>query len=334
MNAMPKSIILPAAALALAGCLTSRTKEPPQDKPLSASQQQAWIARAKAPQQFGFSIYEAEGGIAYSGQARLHPNHFTSTEMLEEGVPVIGMRGRSSRNRLNALIDPSSPDSWMEFSAADEFGAFCMGINNYVIPYRGEFNTGRISAFAGVVTQMRIDNLFIENMPFYIRMARGSLGPLARGIHRPAVDAVIGYDNLRIFEYIQFDMPENKIRFSATMLYMPIEGMQIKTAKIVDAPEHGLAVEGELDGQPTPIVLDPACDYHLARGDVKVTSTSRIRAGGLEFEDVPTLLLPVHVAPPRIGRKLLEPYIITICNRQGKVYFERVPDTEGESVEH
>lgn len=327
MNPLFRTSILMAAAASLIGCQTNRT-EKPDDNPLSARQQQAWLSRAKPPQQFGFSVYPTEGGIAYSGRARLHPNHYTSAEMAKDNIPVIGMRGRSPRNRLNALIDPSSPDSWMEFSVAAEFSAFAMGMNNKVFPYRGEFNTGGVNAYAAVITQMRIDNLFIENMPFYIRMSKGSLGPLARGIYKPAVDAVIGYDNLRNFEYIQFDLPENKIRFSATTPYSPMEDMQIKTADMVKAPGHGLAVEGEIDGKAVPVVIDLACDYHLARGDAKVSTTSRLRVGEMTFDEVPTLLLPVHVAPPRIGRKLLESYVITICNKQGLVYFEKTPDED------
>jgi hypothetical protein len=332
MNPLVKAFILISAVLAMAGCLNSRTDKP-EDKPLSMTQQQAWLSLAKPPQQFGFSVYATDEGIAYSGQARLHPNHFSSVDMLEENVPIISLRGRSARYKLNALIDPSSPVSWMEFSASEDFNAFCMGINGRVFPYRGEFNTGGVNAYAGLVTQIRIDNLFIENLPFYIRMSRGSLGPLARGIHVPAVDAVIGYDNLRIFEYVQFDLPENTIRFSATTPYVPLEGMEVKTAQIIRVPNHGLAVEGEIDGRPKAVVIDPACDYALARGDVKVSSTTELRVGELEFSDVPTLLLPVHIAPPRIGRKLLAPYIITVCPGKGLVYFEKVPDAGEDGVE-
>jgi hypothetical protein len=332
MNSLLRNLILTAAALAAAGCLTTRTDKP-QDNPLSRTQQQAWLSRAKPPQQFGFSVYEVDGVAAYSGDARLHPNHFSSVEMLEENVPVISMRGRSARYKLNALIDPSSPVSWLEFSASQDFNAFAMGINDNLFPYRGEFNTGGVPAYAGLITQMRIDNLFIENMPFYIRLSRGWLGPLARGIREPAIDAVVGYDNLRIFEYVQFDLPANEIRFSATTPYAPLEGMEIKTARIVRAADHGLAVEGEIDGRPMPIVLDPACDYALARGDVKVTTTASLRMGEVELSDVPTLLLPVHIAPPRIGRELLAPYIITICPGRGLVYFEKMPQEVEEGAE-
>lgn len=319
--------ILMLSTLALAGCI-SNNGEAPKDRPLSKTQIEKCLARTRPPQQFGFSIYAVEDGIAYAGQGRLHPNHLTSAELLEENIPVINMRGRSPRNALHALIDISSPVSWMEFSVSQDFKAYFMGINGHVLPYRGSYNTGGVSTFAAVVTQMRIDNFFIENMPFYIRMAEGSLGPLARGIREPEIDAIVGYDNLRSLEYIQFDLQNNTISFSATTPYSPNEGLQSDIAKIVKVPGHGLAVEGMIDDQPIPIILDFAGDFSFARGDVKVAATRLVHIGEIELKDVPTLVLPAHNSPPRVGRKLLAPYVVTICNKKGVVYFEQLPPEE------
>ncbi len=327
MKFLKETILLAFSSLLLSGCL-SNSEGPPKDKPLSLTQIEMSLSHAKPPQQFGFSIFAVDGGMNYTGSGRLHPNHFNSANMIEENIPVIRMRGSASRNKLNALVDPSSPVSWMEFSTSQDFRAYFLGINDEVIPYRGNYNTGGASAYAAVVTQMRIDNLFIENMPFYIRMANGSLGPLARGIRKPEVDAVFGYDNLRNFEYIQFDLQNSTISFSATRPYEPNPNLLVDTAIIINVPGYGLAIDGEIDGQPTSIVLDFAGDFSLARGDVKVATTRQIQMGLIEVLDVPTLMLPVHAAPPRVGRKLLTPYIITICNKEGLVYFEQIPAEE------
>jgi len=309
------------SCLVLAGCISNNKAL--EDNPLSSTQIEMSLSRARAPQQFGFSIFAVEGGIAYAGQGRLHPNHFTSAEMIEENIPVIKMRGRSQRDTMNALVDTSSPVSWMEFSTSQDFRAYFMGINDKVIPYRGNYNTGGVPAFAAVVTQLRIDNLFIESVPFYIRMSQGSLGPLARGIRKPEIDAVFGYDNLRSFEYVQFDLQNDTIGFSASHRYTPNPDLLLDVAKIVNAPGHGLAIEGRLDDQPTPVILDFAGDFSLARGDIKVATTRQLQMGHLPFRDVPTLVLPTHTAPPRVGRNLLVPYLITICNKEGLVYFEK-----------
>lgn len=326
MNILRSTAILILSGLVLAGCISNNGE--PEDNPLSSTQIETCLSRTRPPQQFGFSIFAVEGGIAYAGRGRLHPNHFASAEMLEENIPVIRMRGRSKRNTMNVLVDTSSPVSWMEFSTSQDFNAYFMGIDDNVIPYRGNYNTDEITAFASVVTQVRIDNLFIENIPFYIRMSKGSLGPLARGIRKPEIDAIVGYDNLRSFEYVQFDLQNNTISFSASHPYTPNSDLLVDVAKIVKAPGHGLAIEGKLDDQPTPVILDFAGDFSLARGDIKTATTHLIHMGHLSFRDVPTIVLPTHTTPPRVGRKLLASYLITICNKEGLVYFEQIPVEE------
>lgn len=326
MNLIKQTALLALTGLILSGCASNSDK--PKDNFLSRTQQEMSLSRARAPQQFGFSLHAVEHGITFSGAGRTHPNHFTAAEMIEENIPVIRINGRSRRLSMNILVDVSSPVSWMEFSTSQDFNAYFMGINDMVIPYRGNYNTGGANAYAAVVTQLRINHLFIENVPFYIRMSRGSLGPLARGIRKPKVDAVLGYDNLQIFEYVQFDLQNNAIHFSATNPYTPNEAALSGTAEIVRAPGHGLAVEGIIDDLPTPVIIDFAADFSIARGDAKVATTRLLEVGDLSFTNTRTLLLPTHVAPPRIGRKLLEPYLVTICNKEGVVYFERLPSKE------
>jgi hypothetical protein len=321
-----KILLLLCCAL-LMGCQTGKD-EMPEDRPLSDKQKDSALTRTRPPQQFGFSVFAIERGITFGGRGRLHPNHFTTAEMIEEQIPVLSMRGRSKRSTLNALIDTSSPVSWMEFSTSKAFNAYFMSVNEQLLPYLGGYNTGGIDAFAAVVTQLRIDNLFIENVPFYVRMSSGSLGPLARGIYDPQVDAVIGYDNLKAFEYVQFNLRDSKISFSATTPYSPMEGIQTEAAVIERLPGHGLAVEGIIDGISTPVLLDLAGDFSFARGDVDVATTRSIEVGDLAFEDTPTLLLPVQNIPPRVGRELLAPYVITICNKEGLVYFEKLPEDD------
>jgi hypothetical protein len=159
-------------------------------------------------------------------------------------------------------------------------------------------------------------------------MASGSIGPLARGIIVPKVDAVLGYDTLRNFEYIQIDLRNSTIKFSSTIPYVPHEELLVDTAKIVSVRGYGLAIEGAVDDQPTAVLLDFAGNYDFARGDVKVSTTTKIVLGHLSFLQTPTLVLPINASPPRAGRKMLSPYIITISNGEGVVYFERLPEKD------
>ena len=321
MNPLKTFPALLLSCLVLSGCQSNDL--PQADIAMPQTQQNTYLSHAKPPQQFGFSVFRYGSGIAYAGSSRLHPNHRATTGMLKENIPVIKMRGRSKRDTLKVLIDFSAPDSWLEFSKSRELGAHFLGVNDEVIPYRGGYNTGGQNAYAGVITHLRINQLFMENIPFYIRMASGSLGPLARGIRIPRVDAVLGYDNLRNFEYIQLDLRNNLITFSSTIPYTPKGERLMTTAKIIDNPGYGLAIDGAIFNQPTPVTLDFAGNFSFARGDVKVSTTKQVSLGGLVFRQVPTLVLPTHSAPPRAGRKMLEPYLVTVCSKKGVVYFER-----------
>ncbi len=314
-------LILP---LLFAGCAS--TDKPQPEIVLSQAKQQSFLANAKHPAEFGFDVYRTEDGIGCRGTARLHPNHLAGVELKHGHLPVIDMTGRARRQKMKVLVDTMSPNSWMELSTAQEMKASFLGVGNHSIPYRGNYDTGRVAAYAAVVPQMRIDQLFIESIPLYVRMAMNSLGPLARGIGTPTVDAAMGYDILRLFEYVQFDFVHGAINFSATIPYVPHEDLVMAEAKIVPVNHFGLAVEGAVDGETKGILLDFAGDYEFARGDAKVGTTRQVDLGGVVFVHVPTLVMPIHNAPPRAGRRLLEKYIVTVCPQKGVVYFERPPE--------
>jgi hypothetical protein len=318
VKTLPAFLLL---SLLLSGCETTDTSK--QDYIMSESQQKSYLEKTKPPQSFGFDLIPVRNGISFAGRARQHPQHMCVAKMKQDNIPVVDVRGKARRNNMNILIDASYPTSWIEFNTAKEFKVQYLGIDDQAIPYRGNYNTGGADAYAGVITHLRLDTLFIENVPFYVRMAVGSLGPLARGIQSPKVDAILGYDNLRTFEFIQFDLQNNRIIFSASIPYTPKENLLMSKAKIVDLPGFGLAVEGAIFDQKMPILLDFVGNYSFARGDVKVNITKQVSLGDLVMRQVPTLVLPSHKAPPRVGRKLLKPYVVTICNNEGVVYFER-----------
>jgi hypothetical protein len=238
------------------------------------------------------------------------------------------MQGSSRRDRVNVLLDPSSPHSWLEFATSQKLGVNFLVIEDKPFPYQGNYNTGGVNAYLGVIKQMRIDQLFMESIPFYVRMSIGSLGPLTRGIKEPRIDAILGYDNLKIFEYIQFDLRNNTVTFSATKPFEPRSDEEdgAYSAKIIPSRSYGLVIDGSVNDEESPIIIDLAGNFSFARGDIKVAITPAIQLGSLEMLDAPTLVLPLHDSPPRVGRKLLEPYLITICSPKGMVYFEKHPD--------
>ena len=187
------------SAFLLAGCASK--KGVGEEEFLSEREVKQALARTKTPQYFGFHAFPAEGGIGFRGDARLHPNHQAEMDFID-GKPVIKFRGKAPRLKGHALLDLSSPTTWMEYSKAEEFGATFMSMNDNYIPYRGLFD-GDVDAYAAVVGQLRFDQLFMESVPVYVRMSRGALGPFARNIFDPNVDMAVGWDTLSQFETIQ-----------------------------------------------------------------------------------------------------------------------------------
>lgn len=328
MKKLTLRLLLIGSALTLISCKSTDTK--PKDTPMPQMQQNTYLSHTKAPQDFGFVVFPAtDKGITYLGTTRLHPNQIIRAKMIKDDIPMIKVQGQSRRNKMNMLIDISSPNSWLEFSQSQDFRFDFLGFNDQVIPYRGNYNTGGQNAYAGVIRQLRIDTFFLENTPFYVRMSIGSLGPLARGIRHPPVDSILGYDNLRSFEYIQFNLKDKSIIFSADIPYTPNEDLLMATVAILNNPKHGLTIDGAIAGVPTPIILDFAGNFGFARGDRKVSISKQVSLGNLVYRQVPTLILPSANSTARAGRKMLEPYLITVCNHEGIVYFERPPKTVG-----
>lgn len=316
------SLITLSAAL-FSGCASKKNYG--EEEFLTEREQKQALARVKPPQYFGFNAFPAQGGIGFQGQVRLHPNHQAEMKF-SDGVPVIDFRGRSPRMKgKNALIDPSSPTTWMEYATAEKLEATFMGMNEDYIPYRGAFDGG-VKAYAAVVSQIRFDQLFMENVPVYVRMSRGALGPFARNIFDPPVHMAVGYDILSQFETIQISLRNDLVILSSSHPYEPHEDLLMSKTRIKTVPGYGLCLDGAIYGQNTPVVLDLAGDFSLTRSDKKVAQTKQVSLGDLVFRKVPTTHFPYQNALPRVGRKLLEPYLITICPGQGFVYFERYPE--------
>jgi hypothetical protein len=310
-------------AILMAGC-NSAENDGAQQYVLSENQQKAYLEKTKEPQQFGLKVYERKGGsIGLQGVAHLHPLHAASASFIWGDAPVIKISGKARRMKMNALLDTSSPTSWMEYTTAAEFEAILLGLDGQVFPYQGGYDTGAVNAFAAVVNQMRINQLCIEDIPVYVRMASNSLGPLNRGIYSPTIDGVIGYDVLSTFEFIQIDLEAGTIDFSSTTEYTPNENLLMTTAKIISSSNYGLAVEGAIFGESTPIILDIAGKYHFESSTAEAAITKQVSLGDVVYVNVPTRLPLRRNLPPRAGRLMLQKYIITICPKKGVVYFER-----------
>ncbi|HEY5620971.1 MAG TPA: hypothetical protein VIR77_00070, partial [Pontiella sp.] len=256
------------AGIILAGCASTRRGENNNGILLSEKDQKQLLSKTTPPQQYGFRVFMTPQGLDFFGAARLHPNHKTKENFIGNRLPIIKMRGRAARMNTAALIDPSLPASWMELTTAQEFDAKFLGFKDEVFAYRGGYNLDGADAFAAVVSQLRFDQLFMENVPVFVRMAKHSLGALARDVTSPNIGAVIGYDILSTFEFVQIDLKAQVVRFSASTPYTPNKELLMTKTRILNLPNFGLTVDGAIFDQSIPIILDIAGDYHFARSDV------------------------------------------------------------------
>jgi hypothetical protein len=118
----------------MAGC-NSAEYDSDQQYVLTESEQKDFLSYVKQPQQFGFSVYQnQEGSIALKGVARLHPLHAASASFIGGDAPVIKLGGKARRMKMNALLDTSSPTSWMECITAEDFDAVPLGMDEQVFP--------------------------------------------------------------------------------------------------------------------------------------------------------------------------------------------------------
>lgn len=308
-------------------CLAAFSATADKEFVMPRMQRNTYLSHAKPPKQFGLSVHQEGDKLFYKGQATITQLRPVSTnEFLTGPIPVIPARGAAGKPIINALLDTSSPASWMEFATSQKLNATFLAVNNEPLKYEGSYNTGEAPAYAAVVPEFHLNSLSLSNYPLYIRMALHSLGPMARGIEQPRIDCVLGYDLLSSFEYIHLDFKNGTVSLSRHTEYEPVPKRLMTTVPIVHTRDYGLAVEGSIMGASTPVILDIAGDYHFSRGDKKVKTTRQVSIGDVVYRKVPTLLLPTHDGLPRAGRKMLEQYTVTICPNKGLVYFEQHSD--------
>ena len=306
---------LSALLLAGSGC---KTTEPEPPKPISWKQQSAYMAKVKDPRYFGYSIYQTPSGIEYRGGSRLHPNQakLLDMEVKEPIRPVVMIRGDLGL-QVPLLLDFTSVSSWMEFDMAESMGAVPLSEGSaQLVKAPGEEIPGCLS----VVSTIRVGQVFMENPLVYVRMANGSLGSLARGIEKPEIKGVIGWDLFKKFEQIYFDYSKKRVAISTVKLaYTPDPSQLIAKLPLVKNA-GACAVRGIVDGKEGVIFIDPAGDFEVATDGATAVS-SIVLDPDLVFSAPAVAESP---SGTRIGARLLQNYQIIICPQAGWVYFEKL----------
>lgn len=323
MNRLPCLAIL----LALSGCATTPKDEPVI--PFTAEQNKALYAKARPPQVFGLTVYSSDTGPFFAGAGRLHQGEAAERAFLggkDSKAPVIALDGRGEVG-LPALLDTTSKDNWLTARAAQQLGVIMLaGPNPYQTAPLHVYE--EINGLGGVVQQVKLDELSMENVVFHVRAATGPLGPLARWVQDPPPVAVLGTAFLRAYSNVQINYPERKVVFSATTRFPAPPADRLVAALPLKEIMGALAVEGALDGDPMTILLDTAGDFELVMNDPPDATIRRLSLGDLVFPPNVNVVssLDQGLGPttyPRIGRRLLGRYKVTFDFRGKVVYFER-----------
>lgn len=305
-----------------AGC-----QSPQEIRPFTDAQLRSFYSRAKDPRQFWLTPYESNDGPVYSGANRLHPEKMAQFQFRGNSrstAPIIPFKAERPENEFLALVDTSSKESWLDLNTARGVGVTPIAPPPArVIP---EHVQETITGYATVARQLLLDKCPIEMALLFTRGATGPLGALARGEEHPRPGAVFGYDLLRQFAFVQFDFALRTITFSSSIDYNPEPEVLVASVPFF-LQDGALAVRGTVEGEPTTILLDTAGDFELALKEPRLDPVRRLGLGSLVIMNVnPAIHQDFNLGLtdyPRVGRKLLARYRITISNKQRRIFFER-----------
>ncbi|MFA7368236.1 MAG: hypothetical protein WC334_01200 [Kiritimatiellales bacterium] len=297
-----------------AGCKTTETK------PVPWKEQSAYLSTVRDPRIYGFNIYQTPAGIEFRDGGRLHPNQIEALPMKadEPFRPVVMTKGKFGM-ATPVLLDFSTSASWLEYDLAKALDAMPLGEREAQLVKRpGE----EIAESLSMVPSMRFKQLYVERPLVNVRMATGPLGPLARGIEKPELKGVIGWETLRKFERIELDYVSGKVTLVTSGAgYMPDPSKLIGKLALVKYA-GACAVRGLIDGKEGLVLIDPAGDFEVATEGSAAVSSVQLDAD-LLFSSPG---IAKSTGGVRVGARLLKNYKIVICPQAGAIYFEK-PDT-------
>ena len=263
--------------------------------------------------------------------------------------PAIEATTGSGKN-LQILVDTSARQSWLTLDACDD-----MSYRPFK-PRLGEYPdhvSSPVPGYVGVGNKLVIGTQHVECPIFYVPMASGPLGPLAR-LERPADEpplpshdrvreklraglrAVMGTEMLKNFDWVRIDFPRRRVRLSSNGVYKP----PVPEAVVARLPmldwKGRPAIAVRIDGRPVTAVIDTAGDFELSLPDSDLrggyNGDVQLQIGALPTTSViPQFVVPAHTHtglglppdfPARIGTRILERYAVTLDFKDRRVLFE------------
>ena len=333
------------AALA-AGCATPSAPPP---EPLRTSQVDAFLKGGRDARAMGITIYQGPAGKpTFEFANRPHMGRAAEKPMASaQGTPYPVIDAKAGdETAFQMLVDTSARQSWLVLDACRD-----MDYRTFAPPL-GEYPDhvdSTVPGYAGVGNKIIMGNMHVESPIFYVPMASGYLGPLAR-LERPAgaeplpekslrareklrtgIRAVMGAETLKNFDWVRFDFPNRKFRVSSNGAWKSPN----PDAVVVRLPMqdwHGRpAVSVRVDGQPMLAVLDTAGDFEISL-PVPPAADGRVELGDRPLSaDLPQFMVPIrsHASlglpgtfPARLGLRILGRYAVTLDYKTRTVWFE------------
>ncbi|OQW95681.1 MAG: hypothetical protein BWK77_07055 [Verrucomicrobia bacterium A1] len=321
-------------ALLAAGCAT---ENPNLVRPLKQSELRSFFSRAKDPRRFWITVYVSEQGPVFAGANRVHRAQVVKLPFQPEQTPILLFQTAAEASMpvvkfdlgrdeaFLALLDTTSTRNWLDFGLAQKFDVLPIGPP--AISDTPMHVQDAIPGYASVAGKLRFNQLNVESAVLYTRAAHGPLGPLARRKEKPWPQLVVGTDLLKAFQFVQLDYPNRRAVFSATAGYAPEPDALIATVTLHDI-QGTFAAQGTINGQARTFILDSAGDFEVAMPSPPTNHVLRqVTVGDLVFRQVTAVSSASQGLGlqkyPRIGRRLLCRFRVTIAPGQRKVFFEK-----------
>ncbi|GEM_PF-1801866 len=307
-------------------------RRPSEREMLSARELHAFLQTAQDERRFWLTRYNTEQGPVFTGSFRVPTDRFAVADFIADryGDAVCGIEVRlRGQDTYSALIDTSAGASWIEYGLARQTGVIPLGPT----PLRrvAEHVNDDVPGVLGVASRVVIEPVHIDTALLHIPAAHGPLTALHRRTPRRFAPLVLGADFLRAFSFVQFNFPQRVVAFGTTTPYEADPDRLIGTAPFHNRDGH-LVLNGILNGVPTLFLIDSLGDYALATANetTGAASTDHVRQvilGEVVWHNVPRQDLPTAgLGLPeyaRIGRHLLDRFIVTIDHPNRRVVFER-----------
>lgn len=311
----------------LTGCAH---RQPTEREMLSARELDAFLQRAQDERRFWLTRYNTEQGPVFTGSFRVPTDRFAVADFISDryGDSVCGINVRlRGPDHHSALIDTSAGGSWIAYGLARENGVIPLGPTP--VQRIAAHVNDNIPGILGVASRVVVDPVHVDTALLYIPAAHGPLTALHRGTPRRFAPLVLGADFLRAFSFVQFNFPERMVAFGTTTPYEADPDRLIGSVPFHNHNGH-LAMNGLLNGTPTMFLIDSLGAYALATAGPVTDASENVRQvilgemvwHNLARQDLQVvgLGLPEYA---RIGRDLLDRFVVTIDQPNRRILFER-----------